>query len=82
MSRCPDSLTGQTYARERWEVIIVQAGEDQESENVAGSFRRRLSIRGFRRPHAGCGIARNAGAAEALGEYVIFTDDDCLSPPG
>jgi GT2 family glycosyltransferase len=39
-----------------------------------------LPLRWFRQSHAGCGIARNTGAAEALGEYLIFTDDDCLFP--
>lgn len=81
LSRCLDSLTGQTYPRERWELIIVHDGEDQESENVVVSFQTRLPIRSLRRPHAGCGIARNTGAAEALGEYLIFTDDDGLVPP-
>jgi glycosyltransferase involved in cell wall biosynthesis len=77
---CLDSLTGQTYPRGRWEVIVVQDGEDRESADVVVSFQTRLSIRTFQQPHAGCGIARNTGAAEALGKYLIFTDDDCLFP--
>jgi glycosyltransferase involved in cell wall biosynthesis len=81
LSRCLDSLTGQTYPRERWELIIVQDGEDQESESVVASLETRLSIRSFRQAQAGCGIARNTGAAEAQGEYLIFTDDDCILPP-
>ncbi len=80
LSRCLDSLTGQTYPQEQWELIVVHDGEDKESHLVVESFGSRLPIRNFQRPHAGCGIARNAGAAEALGEYLIFTDDDCLFP--
>jgi glycosyltransferase involved in cell wall biosynthesis len=81
LSRCLDSLTGQAYPRERWEVIIVHDGEDPESENTAASYRDRIPLRSFRQPYAGCGIARNTGAVEALGQYLIFTDDDCLLPP-
>ena len=81
LSRCLESLAGQTYPREQWELIVVHDGDDRESENVVASFQTGLSIRSLQRPHAGCGIARNAGAAEALGEYLIFTDDDCLFPP-
>lgn len=29
----------------------------------------------------GGGASRNAGAAKATGEYLVFTDDDCIPPP-
>ena len=80
LRRCLESLTGQTYPREMWELIIVHDGEDDASENVVASFQAQLPIRSFRRAHAGCGLARNTGAAEAIGEHFIFTDDDCLFP--
>lgn len=81
LRRCLESLTGQTYPREMWELIIVHDGKDDPSEDVVASFETRLPIRSFRREHAGCGLARNTGAAEAVGEHLIFTDDDCVLPP-
>jgi glycosyltransferase involved in cell wall biosynthesis len=80
LNRCLESLCGQDYPPGKWEVIIVHDGEDQESENCAASYLGRLPLRSFVQPQAGPGIARNTGAAEALGEYLIFTDDDCLFP--
>lgn len=79
--RCLDSLCGQDYPREKWELIVVHDGEDRESENCAAAYRDQLPLRSLVQPQAGPGIARNSGAAEALGEYLIFTDDDCLFPP-
>lgn len=81
LSRCLDSLCGQDYPREQWELIVVHDGEDPESENCATTYRDRLPLRSLVRPQGGIGAARNAGAAEALGECLIFTDDDCLFPP-
>ena len=78
---CLESLSKQIYSPGQWEVIVVHDGEDPESEQVVESFRSQLPIRNLRQSHAGCGFARNRGAAEARGEYVIFTDDDCILPP-
>jgi glycosyltransferase involved in cell wall biosynthesis len=81
LARCLDSLAGQTHPRERWEVIVVHDGDASESDDPEQCFRDRFSLRSLSRPHAGCGIARNTGAAEARGMFLIFTDDDCLFPP-
>ena len=71
--RCLDSLCGQNYPREKWELIVVHDGEDRESEDCAASYRDLLPLRSLVQPQAGPGIARNTGAAAALGEYLIFT---------
>lgn len=80
LQQCLASLAAQTYPRDRWEVIVVEDGEEELPDGGLAAFGERLPLRCFRRPHAGCGIARNTGAAEARGRYLVFTDDDCRFP--
>ena len=77
--QCLDSLAEQSYPRDRWEAIVVVDGEDcpvLDSAEWPGA----MQLRSIRQRHSGCGIARNAGASLAGGEFLIFTDDDCLFP--
>ena len=39
-------------------------------------------VRYLRQEHAGLSVARNFGAAEATGELLAYTDDDCVVDPG
>ncbi len=39
-------------------------------------------VRRLRQSNQGPGLARNSGAALARGQYLVFTDDDCLPEPG
>jgi glycosyltransferase involved in cell wall biosynthesis len=76
------SLSQQNYPRDSWEVVVVQDGPEDAIENVARELADGLPLRVFRQAHAGCGVARNTGAAQARGHFLVFTDDDCLFPNG
>jgi len=62
------------------EVLVVNDGSDDDTEEVAASFGDR--IRYLRLPNGGPSPARNAGLAESRGRYVIFLDADDLLAPG
>jgi len=77
------ALAAQDYAGE-WEVIVADNGSSDRSRAVAEAFRDRLP--GFRWLDAsgrrGAGHARNAGAAAARGELLLFCDADDEVAPG
>lgn len=80
LSRCLNSLAEQTCPRDQWEVIVVLDGLGQLPSADLDAFEGRLPLRWIEQEHAGCGLARNAGAALARGRHLIFVDDDCLFP--
>ena len=78
LAECLQSLASLDYPRERFEVIVVQdGGAESLVESIAASLRHRLDLKVVAQPHAGPASARNAGAARARGELLVFTDDDC-----
>lgn len=72
------SLCDQTH--KPFEVIIVEDGSARRSEEVVERYRDRLAITYHEKPNSGPGLSRNAGAALAKNEYLIFFDSDCIIP--
>jgi GT2 family glycosyltransferase len=71
---CIRKLAGLDYPSERYEVIVVDDGSEHAPQiTPTGQMRLRL----LRRSHQGPAAARNAGAAQAEGDYLAFVDDDC-----
>ena len=77
------ALGGQTYPRDRFEVLVVDDGstEDLRPEVEQAAHALGWSAVYLRQPNAGPGAARNLGLAHATGEVVVFTDSDCLPSP-
>lgn len=67
------SLREQDYTG-GFEVIIADDGSTDGSADYAES----QGYRTVRQQNMGPGIARNNGASIAKGEYLVFTDDDCV----
>lgn len=79
--RTLDSLGRQTYPAEQFEVIVVDDGGSDGTEAVADvGYPYRL--RYLRQTNQGATVARNRGAAQSQGRYLVFVDDDIeLAPP-
>ena len=63
-----------------FEVIVVEDGSSISSEQVCLKFRNIFNIIYIRQENTGPGLARNAGAQVAKGEWLIFLDSDCILP--
>jgi GT2 family glycosyltransferase len=69
LDACLRSIRDLDYPPEEREVIVVEDGGDGTAVSGARLLRQI--------PCGGPGRARNLGAAQALGRYLVFTDDDC-----
>lgn len=72
--KCIESLENQNYPSERFELIIIDNGSvDQTPELV-----RAAGIRLLHEERKSAYWARNLGIQETTGDYLAFTDADCL----
>ncbi len=73
-----ESLTLQDYT-ESFEIVLVEDGSDESSEDVAKQFSN-LNISYYFKPNTGPGDSRNYGMNRAKGNYFIIFDSDCVIP--
>jgi glycosyltransferase involved in cell wall biosynthesis len=75
-----DSLVGQTFEPHRFEVIVVDDGSSDNSDEVVQEYVHKLNIKYFFQEDKGYRVAsaRNIGLAHAQGEVIIFIDSGVL----
>ena len=78
LASCLAALVEQDYLRDRIEVVIVDDGSPMPMDSVVNPFESKLSVTLIRQKNAGPAAARNAGAKQAKGTLLAFTDDDCM----
>jgi glycosyltransferase involved in cell wall biosynthesis len=79
LRKCLQALAGQTYPAEAVEVIAVDNGSSEPTGAIQAEFSR---VRWLEEPRAGSYLARNRGVQQAQGEFIAFTDADCVPAPG
>jgi glycosyltransferase involved in cell wall biosynthesis len=79
---CLDGLRRQTAGDERFDILVVDSastgGVPAELAYLVGRLR---NARLLRVEQPGVGVARNAGAWNAGGDYIAYIDDDAIPAP-
>lgn len=72
------SLSKQTITD--FEVVIIEDGSTQKSDQVVEKYQSTLDIKYFFKENTGPGKSRNYGCERASGNYFLFFDSDCIIP--
>ena len=81
VKKCIESLLGQDYPHERYEVIVVEDGSDDAKSVVESLKTPHTRLQYASIPHGGAAAAYDAGLRRATCELVAFIDDDAIAPP-
>lgn len=73
-----ESLVGQT--ENNFEVIIVEDGSTIDCKAIVVQYNKHLNISYYLIENSGPGQARNYGAKQASGDYLLILDSDCILP--
>ncbi|MBO0341228.1 glycosyltransferase [Flagellimonas profundi] len=74
-----ESLQKQDYQK-NFEVVIVEDGSSESSEDIVRRFQDKLNISYYFKENSGPGDSRNFGMQNAKGNYYIILDSDCILP--
>jgi GT2 family glycosyltransferase len=81
---CLDSLLRSDYTD--FEIVLVDDGSTDDTPARLDDFKRAHPERAVtivrQARNGGLSAARNAGVRSARGEFVLFTDSDCVAEPG
>ena len=75
------ALMSQTFAPEKFEVIVVDDGSTDDTVSMVRQFKAPFALRVVAAEHAGANAARNLGIRAALGSVVVITGDDMIPEP-
>lgn len=79
--RALESLSRQTYPANHFEVIVVDDGGSDGTEDALRTASYPFPLRYLRQPHLGVGAGRQLGLDEAAGALLLYLDDDMVCEP-
>jgi GT2 family glycosyltransferase len=71
----------QAYPSEAYELIVVSDGSSDGTDAYLETFRSTMQLRWLTQANQGPAAARNAGVRTAVGEFILFVDDDVVPEP-
>jgi GT2 family glycosyltransferase len=78
---CLDAILKLNYPQNCFEVVIVDDGSKTHLDSVIEPLGNQLNLKLIRQENSGPAAARNAGAMQVKGSFLVFTDDDCIPTP-
>lgn len=78
-----DSIVEQTLSKDLFEVIVVDNGSTDKTSDVVKEFekKRMLNLSYVYEPRPGLHEGRHAGLRTAIGEILVYADDDIIAFP-
>lgn len=83
LAKTLESFLGQGYPKEKYEIIVVDDGSVDNTEELftpEGEYG--VTVKYFRQPQRGPAAARNLGIKNAAGEIILIVNDDAIAEPG
>ncbi len=78
LKSCLESILGQDYPSERFEIIVVDDGSTDGTREMVEAFKPFFAhLRYYFQENLGPAAARNFGVRQSQADIVGFTDDDC-----
>jgi glycosyltransferase involved in cell wall biosynthesis len=84
LGRLPHVIAGfekQTYPSDAYEVIVISDGSTDGTDAYLETLRTTVPLRWLTQVNRGPAAARNAGVRAAVGEFIVFIDDDVVPEP-
>jgi len=78
---CLEALSRINYPQSKFEVIVVDDGSRLPVRTFISPFFDKMNLTLLTQENGGPSRARNAGADCAKGDFLAFTDDDCMPAP-
>ncbi len=78
LRKCLDALEAQTLKASSFEVIVIDDGSSDGTEELMSQYRPPFRLQYLRQTNSGTGAARRNGVAHANGEYLLLMNDDTI----
>ena len=82
LEKCLAAFAQQTIPAKEFEVVVVDDGSSDGTEEFCASFHPPFAFHYFRQANAGAGAARRKSIEHARGEFVLLCNDDTIASPG